>query len=108
MLAWYARGTVQLMDVATGSLGPTLNHEDFINDLAWSPDGSLIATASAATVNGSFTPAAIVWDADTGQEINLIPQQNISIRLDFSPDGKSLAILDSGGVVQLYAAAANP
>lgn len=107
-VAWYARGTVQLMDVTTGSIGPTLSHEDFINDLSWSPDGSLIATASAATVSGNFTPAVYVWDAASGQQVNLIPQPYASIRLDFSPEGKSLAILDSSGTVQLYAAAANP
>jgi WD40 repeat protein len=107
-VAWFARGTVQLMDVATGSMGPALSHEDFINDLSWSPDGSLIATASAATVNGSFAPAVYVWDAASGQQVNLIPQQNVSMRLDFSPDGKSLAILDSNGIVHLYASAANP
>jgi WD40 repeat protein len=60
-------------------------HEDGIRDVAYSPDGSLIATAS-----GDGT--AILWDAATGSRIlTLIGHSSGIFSLAFSPDGKLLA-----------------
>jgi len=102
-LAWTARGTVQLMDVETEKLGQTLSHEDFVSATSWSPDGQLIATASAATVNGTFSPVVILWDVATGKPANTLVQSEPVVSLGFSPDGLSLVTLANKGVLSLWA-----
>jgi WD40 repeat protein len=102
--AWVARGTVQLMDVATGDLGPTLQHEDYVNGVAWSPDGKLLASAAAAMVENQFNPATLLWDPIAGKLINTLILPEAASGVAFSPDGKMLAILGAQGEVQFWAA----
>lgn len=102
-IAWVARGTVQLMNVESGKLGPMLSHEDAVNALAWSPDSTLLATASAATVNGNFVPVVELWSAESGKTLNTLVLTNPAIQITFSPDGKSLATLDSTGTLHFWA-----
>jgi WD40 repeat protein len=102
-IAWVARGTVQLMSVESGNLGPLLSHEDAVNALAWSPDSTLLATASAATVNGNFVPVVELWSLDTGKTLNTLVLSEPALQISFSPDGKTLATLDSAGTVQFWA-----
>jgi WD40 repeat protein len=102
-IAWVARGTVQLMSVESGRLGPMLSHEDAVNALAWSPDSTLLATASAATVDGNFVPVVELWSADSGKTLNTLVLSNPAIQVAFSPDGKRLATLDSTGTLQFWA-----
>ena len=102
-IAWVARGTVQLMSVDSGKLGAALNHEDAVNTLAWSPDSSILATASAATVDGNFVPVVELWSVDSGKTLNTLVLSNPAIQVSFSPDGKSLATLDSTGTLKFWA-----
>jgi WD40 repeat protein len=102
-IAWVARGTVQLMSVENGKLGPLLSHEDAVNAVAWSPNSTLLATATAATVDGNFVPVVEVWSADSGKTLNTLVLSNPAIQIAFSPDGKRLATLDSNGTLQFWA-----
>jgi WD40 repeat protein len=102
-IAWVARGTVQLMSVENGKLGPLLSHEDAVNALAWSPDSTLLATAAAATVDGNFVPVVELWSAESGKTLNTLVLSNPAIQISFSPDGKRLATLDSAGMLQFWA-----
>jgi WD40 repeat protein len=101
-IAWVARGTIQLMDVASASLGPALEHEDFIVATSWSPASNLIASAAAGTVNGNYTPLVVVWDVASGQPaatlVHDVPIQQIA----FSPNGSQLTTLDSDGMLRIW------
>ncbi len=103
-VAWVARGTVQLMQVSSGELGPTFQHEDYVNGIAWSPDGKLLASAAAAMVDNQFTPATLLWDPQAGKLVNTLILPDAASGVAFSPDGKLLAVLGAQGEVQLWAA----
>jgi len=64
-------------------------HQGFIYDVAFSPDGKIIAS-------GSLDATVKLWDTATGKELRtLIGHTSLVSTLAFSPDGKILA---SGGV----------
>jgi hypothetical protein len=96
-VAWVARGTVQLMDIESGSSGSVFYHEDTVNKVAWSDDGSLIATTSIVTTEGDYSPAVFIWDTDTGELLNTIKFPEVPIDISFSPDGLMLGILLNSG-----------
>jgi WD40 repeat protein len=101
-IAWVARSIVQLMDAGNEAYGPMLEHEDYVSDVAWAPNSQVIATAAGATVNGQFSPVVQLWDVQTGKLLKTLIQSAGVIRIEFSPDGSELAVLLSGGVLQLY------
>lgn len=101
-LAWAARSAVQLMDVESGQLGPLLNHATEVGALAWSPDGSLLASAAAAQIGGALLPAVYLWDGRSGELLQVIQQREPAASLAFSPDGTQLAALSSSGQLQTW------
>jgi WD40 repeat protein len=83
-------GEVTLWDPHTGELKGTLTgHDNWVNTVAFSPDGSLLASGS---VDGSVK----LWDTHTG-----MPEQTLTMEsggvwsVAFSPDGKTLAGISS-------------
>jgi WD40 repeat protein len=65
-----------------------------VTDVAWSPDGKRIAIAVAAYVDrGKVQPGLKVWDAATGEEVPLVPDEESSWVqcATFSPDSRRLA-----------------
>jgi len=90
-ILWIARGTVQPQQIASGQIGPEINHEDFISDAALSPDGKVLACAAAGTVRGEYTPALFLWDAAKGDALGVLPYSEPIGRLAFSPDGRLVA-----------------
>jgi len=102
-LAWVSRNSIQIMDVADGgSLGHLLSHEDFINTMAWSPDGKIIATSAAGTIEGVFVPMVIIWDTSTGEPLIQLAQKEPITQLSFSPDGTLLAMLRNSGLLEIW------
>lgn len=101
-VAWYARGTIQLMDTQTGELGVSLEHEDFITTIAWSPNSKLIASAAAATVVNEFLPVVILWDIVTGEQLAVLPLKSSISQLKFNPEGTQLGILTADGEFQTW------
>jgi WD40 repeat protein/serine/threonine protein kinase len=68
----------------------SLQYNDRLLALAFSPDGSRIAAGTGLW--GSNEPGEVrVWDAATGDEISVIPQPTSVTGLSFSSDGKLLA-----------------
>jgi WD40 repeat protein len=90
-LIWVSRAKVQIMDIASGQLGPEFRHEDFVMAVALSPDGQTLATAAAGTVNGQYAPFVRLWDTASGAEVaTLVRTQSVS-SVQFSPNGRTLA-----------------
>ncbi|OGO04697.1 MAG: hypothetical protein A2Y60_07560 [Chloroflexi bacterium RBG_13_54_9] len=101
-LIWRARATVQLMDIATGQLGPIFSHEDFVTALALSPDGKTLATVVPTMVNNQFVGSIKLWDAASGSGTATLTQDDRpAMSITFSNDGRLLAA-DSGTFIELW------
>jgi hypothetical protein len=77
---------VRVWDAATGRELVTLKgHTDYVNGVAFSPDGRRLASGGGDNV-------VKVWDAATGQELATLTGHAVGITgVAFSPDGRRLA-----------------
>ena len=82
--------------MATGRTVAVLtDHTLEIQDLAFSPDDRLLATAS---LDGT----ARIWDAHTGRALRVLEHPDGVENVAFSPDGRSVATLDFAGVIRIW------
>ena len=90
-------GRAFVWDVRTGQQILTLEgHADIIADLAFSPDGSRIASAS-------IHRDAKVWDAETGEELlTLTGHSGLVTGVAFSPDGRLVATASTDGTARIW------
>jgi WD40 repeat protein len=91
---------IQVWDIAISKrLLQTEPLGQYIEALAWSPDGALLAA-------GTYDGASAIYDAATGKRLAKLPAANAWIRpIEFSPDGKTIAVGYGGsgnGFVRLY------
>ena len=88
---------MKLWDVAAGREGVTLGgHEGWVAALAFSPDGSLLAT-------GSHDQTIKLWDSSTGWELTTLSGHTGNVySVAFSPDGTLLASGSLDGTVRLW------
>lgn len=100
-LLWHARASIQLQDIASGNMGASFSHEDFVSAFQLSSDGKMLASAAGKTINGSFVPAVTLWDASSGSELHTLVLSEAASGLSFSPDGTLLAV-SSGNDVQVW------
>jgi WD40 repeat protein len=97
-IVWHARATAQVQGIDSGTLGASTGSEDFLSTFTLSPDGKVLATAAGKTINGTFTPAVTLWNADSGAVLGDLVLANTSSGLSFSPDGSLLAVSDGKNV----------
>lgn len=74
-----------------------LIHNDWVNDLSFSPDGTILATAS-------MDRGVTLWRIPSGERLEtpLETRWDQALSLAFSPDGRQLAIASAWGGVRLW------
>ncbi|MFV2066941.1 MAG: WD40 repeat domain-containing protein, partial [Pirellulales bacterium] len=85
--------TVRIWDVHSGQLLRTIaGHNQSLQAVAFSPDGSVLASApSQRTPDGRL--AIKIWAADSGEELLTIPTELASVTgLTFTPNGNTLIV----------------
>jgi WD40 repeat protein len=92
LLAWHARATIQLQDIASGKMGKSFEHEDFVSTFQLSHDGKILASAALKTVDGDVKPAVTLWDTTSGAVLHILVISSTSSGLSFSPDDSLLAV----------------
>jgi WD40 repeat protein len=89
-------GQVSIVQPRTGNVIAVLTGDTKgIQDLAFSPNDSLLATAS---LDGT----ARIWDAHTGQPLRILDDPAPLDNVAFSPDGTQVATLDYAGVINIW------
>jgi hypothetical protein len=103
-----------LWDVATGKerrrIQTAFLHD--LHSLAWSPDGKILASAGAMTVDNvpGLVDTVCLWNPSTGKQIREwslrqrkdIPLGQRLFRIGFSPDGTLLAAADGDNTVVVW------
>jgi WD40 repeat protein/beta-lactamase regulating signal transducer with metallopeptidase domain len=84
---------VRLWDVPSGALRQLIKEPQVtVNSVAFSPDGTQLATACSRVENGKRSGYVKLWDPQTGElRQTLTEQQGTILRVAFSPDGRLLA-----------------
>jgi WD40 repeat protein len=93
-----AESQVEVWDWTTGQNVATLaGHTGYVQDLAFSADGSRLATASG---DGTVR----VWDPRAGEQLLLLRgHKGVVSSVAFSPDGSRLASAGADGTVRMWA-----
>jgi RNA polymerase sigma factor (sigma-70 family) len=81
---------------AVGRLGTVrFRHDNWVADLALSPDGATVAAAAGETIS--------LWDANTGQLQRRFPGSEDQVRcVAYAPDGKALASAGYDNWIRLW------
>jgi WD40 repeat protein len=92
----HASGTVQIWDLDTAKLAKTFQHPSGVFDVAWGPDGKLLATACADY-------RCYVWQVDSGvRQAVLEGHQAEATRVLFNRSGDLLASASWDGTTRLW------
>jgi WD40 repeat protein len=92
-------GKILLWDIETGQMigEPIIGHTSWVNGLAFSPDGNLLAS-------GGTDGTMLLWDLNTRQMIGIpfLGHAGKINSVSFSPDGKMLASASEDGTIILW------
>ena len=90
-------GNVQLFDVVHGRLRFSMEHEGWVTEVVFSPDGAILASGSI-----SLDMGARLWDAASGRPLRTLVHEHGVTCLGFSLDGALLATGSDDGVIRLW------
>jgi WD40 repeat protein len=82
---------IRLIDIETGEARLLDDQTDYALDVAFSPDGTRLASYHG----GGYIS---LWDVASGEEIKRIPAMVGPARLSYMPDGKTLAVVLPGTI----------
>ena len=84
LVSGYKNGTIRLKDATTGKHLKTLKgHKDTVNQLAISPDGTILAV-------DIFNAPLSLWDVTTGRQLKTLSEKgSLGGKFGFSKDGKT-------------------
>jgi WD40 repeat protein/DNA-binding SARP family transcriptional activator len=89
-------GQVSIINVATGKVVTVLTaHTGEVQDIAYSPNGKLLATAS-------IDDTVRIWDAHTGRPLRILYHPDPVDAVAFSPNSKTIATLDYAGTIRIW------
>ncbi len=84
-----SKRSIDILDVATNTRQYLFGHLGHVTDAAWSPAGDLVVTAA---LDGTIR----LWNATTGDPLQIIRHPGRQSWVDFAPDGRFLAAEDDG------------
>lgn len=92
----YANGEARVWETATGKLLLALEHKDGVTAVAFSPDGTRLATGTESSV-------ARIFELSTGRPLTpYMRHADQVIALAFSPDGRLLATSTTGSNLRVW------
>ena len=93
------KGEVHLIEVGTGRQIAHFDHGSILREVAFSPDGRLLASVSN---DGLQAGSVLLVEMSTGRELARIAHDAYVEALTFSPDGQKLVTGSSGGGARLF------
>lgn len=91
-------GTIAIWDVATGTLMNSFNGDAAVQSLAFSPDGSLLASGNSYQKN-----TIDIWWVDAGSRLNTLEGHSSGVDyLIFSPSGDMIVSGTYDGVIRMW------
>jgi len=94
--------TVLLWDVGTGEIVRKFRLRDNTLNLAFSPDGSVLA------VSGGYGTDITLWDVTSGDLLRTLPHSDKSMALAFSRDGQYLVVGSHDGLIKIWGIPTQP
>jgi WD40 repeat protein len=89
-------GQVSILDVRTDRVVTVLTaHTGQVQDIAYSPNGKLLATAS-------IDHTVRIWDAHTGRPLRILYHPDPVDTVAFSPNSDKVATLDYAGTIRIW------
>ncbi|MDE0637377.1 MAG: dockerin type I domain-containing protein, partial [Candidatus Poribacteria bacterium] len=95
--------TIRLWNVEAGTeLRKIIGHTDYVQSVAFSPDGQMLASGSGGKWQGDDNTIRL-WNVETGTELRKITRHTGSVySVVFSPDGQMLTSGSSDDTIRLW------